>query len=122
MSAMALVQYPQITATAWAMRPGRRSVWGEFRQAGHGCGTLRPMRVFGIDCGTEITGYGVVENDDTGRQPRLVMKAMGAIRLVKSKTTAERLAQVFHELSAELERWKPDAVAIEEVFYSVNAK
>jgi crossover junction endodeoxyribonuclease RuvC len=80
------------------------------------------MRVFGIDCGTEITGYGVVETDDTGRQPRLVMKAMGAIRLVKSKTTAERLAQVFHELSAELERLKPDAVAIEEVFYSVNAK
>jgi crossover junction endodeoxyribonuclease RuvC len=50
------------------------------------------------------------------------MKAMGAIRLAKSKTTAERLEQVFRELSAELERWKPDAVAIEEVFYSVNAK
>ena len=80
------------------------------------------MRVFGIDCGTEITGYGVVEPDDTGRQPRLVMKAMGAIRLAKSKTTAERLEQVYRELSAELERWKPDAVAIEEVFYSVNAK
>jgi crossover junction endodeoxyribonuclease RuvC len=80
------------------------------------------MRVFGIDCGTEITGYGVVESDDTGRQPRLVMKAMGAIRLAKSRTTAERLEQVYSELSAELERWKPDAVAIEEVFYSVNAK
>jgi crossover junction endodeoxyribonuclease RuvC len=80
------------------------------------------MRVFGIDCGTEITGYGVVESDDSARQPHLVMKAMGAIRLVKSKTTAERLEQVFTALSAELERWKPDAVAIEEVFYSVNAK
>jgi crossover junction endodeoxyribonuclease RuvC len=80
------------------------------------------MRVFGIDCGTEVTGYGVVESDDAGRQPRLKMMAMGAIRLVKSKTTAERLEQVFVALSAELERWKPDAVAIEEVFYSVNAK
>ncbi len=80
------------------------------------------MRVFGIDCGTEITGYGVVESDDTGREARLVMMAMGAIRLVKSKTTAERLEQVFRGLSAELERWKPDTVAIEEVFYSVNAK
>ena len=46
------------------------------------------MRVFGIDCGTEITGFGVVESDDAARQPRLEMKAMGAIRLVKSKTTA----------------------------------
>jgi crossover junction endodeoxyribonuclease RuvC len=81
------------------------------------------MRVFGIDCGTEVTGFGVVESDDgSGRQPRLIMKAMGAIRLAKSKTLPVRLEQVFRELSAELERWKPDAVAIEEVFYSVNAK
>jgi len=80
------------------------------------------MRVFGIDCGTEVTGFGVVETYDAGRQPRLAMKAMGAIRLVKSKTTAERLEQVYLALSAELERWEPDAVAIEEVFYSVNAK
>jgi crossover junction endodeoxyribonuclease RuvC len=80
------------------------------------------MRVFGIDCGTEITGYGVVETDDSGRQQRLALKAMGAIRLKKSLTTAERLEQVFRELSSELLRWTPDAVAIEEVFYSVNAK
>ncbi len=80
------------------------------------------MRVFGIDCGTEITGYGVVESDDSGRQQRLVLKAMGAIRLAKTKTLPVRLEQVFRELNAELERWRPDAVAIEEVFYSVNAK
>jgi crossover junction endodeoxyribonuclease RuvC len=80
------------------------------------------MRVFGIDCGTEVTGYGVVESDDSGRQPRLVMKAMGAIRLSKTKPLPVRLEQVFRELSAELQLWKPDAVAIEEVFYSVNAK
>jgi crossover junction endodeoxyribonuclease RuvC len=80
------------------------------------------MRVFGIDCGTEITGFGVVESDDGARTPRLVSKAMGAIRLKKSLSTAERLLQVFRELSTQLDLWKPDAVAIEEVFYSVNAK
>ena len=80
------------------------------------------MRVFGIDCGTEITGYGVVESCDTRRESKLVMMAMGAIRLKKALTTAERLEQVYRELSTELERWSPDAVAIEEVFYSVNAK
>ena len=80
------------------------------------------MRVFGIDCGTEVTGFGVVESDDSGRQQRLVMKAMGAIRLAKTKTLPVRLEQVFRELSAEMVRWQPDAVAIEEVFYSVNAK
>ena len=80
------------------------------------------MRVFGIDCGTEITGFGVVELDDSAQRPQLAFKAMGAIRQPKSKTLPVRLAQVFGELSTALELWKPDVVAIEEVFYSVNAK
>jgi len=83
-------------------------------EAGGGWDKLRRMRVFGIDCGTEITGFGVVEAVDSGREHGLRMVGMGAVRLVKSKTTAERLE--------ELERWRPDTVAIEEVFYSVNAK
>jgi crossover junction endodeoxyribonuclease RuvC len=33
-----------------------------------------------------------------------------------------RLEQVFRELSEQMAQWQPDAVAIEEVFYSVNAK
>lgn len=80
------------------------------------------MRVFGIDCGTEITGFGVVETCDSGREPQLVCKAMGGIRLSKRQALPQRLEQVFRDLSAELERWQPDVVAIEEVFYSVNAK
>ena len=47
---------------------------------------------------------------------------MGAIRLARSRALAERLEQVFGELSAAIERWRPDTVAVEEVFYSVNAK
>ena len=51
-----------------------------------------------------------------------VCKAAGALKLAKSRELPGRLAQVYSELSAELERWQPDQVAIEEVFYSVNAK
>ncbi len=80
------------------------------------------MRVFGIDCGTEITGFGVVESDDTGSLPQLLCKAIGSIRLVKTKTLPVRLAQVYAELTQEIIRWQPDVVAIEEVFYSVNPK
>lgn len=80
------------------------------------------MRVFGIDCGTEVTGFGVVEPVEMGRQARLVCKTMGAIRLAKNKSLPQRLNQVYEELITELERWQPDVVAIEEVFYSVNAK
>jgi crossover junction endodeoxyribonuclease RuvC len=80
------------------------------------------MRVFGIDCGTEITGFGVVDSDDSGQLSRLVCQTSGAIRLAKSLSPSERLAEVHRILSAELERWEPEVVAIEEVFYSVNAK
>lgn len=80
------------------------------------------MRVFGIDCGTEVTGFGVVETVESGRELRLTCTAQGAIRLRKDRPLPLRLEQVFHELNAEMERWQPEVVAIEEVFYSVNAK
>jgi len=80
------------------------------------------MRVFGIDCGTEVTGFGVVDSCDGAHEPQLRFQAMGAIRLAKTRALPARLEQVFEELTTELERWRPDTVAIEEVFYSVNAK
>jgi crossover junction endodeoxyribonuclease RuvC len=80
------------------------------------------MRVFGIDCGTECTGYGIVEWDDTARLPQLVSLGAGGIRLPKKEPQAQRLALVYAKLVALLEVHHPDVVAIEEVFYSVNAK
>jgi crossover junction endodeoxyribonuclease RuvC len=80
------------------------------------------MRVLGIDCGTEITGYGVVETDEGSRNPRLICRGFGAIRLAKQKTMPQRLKQVFDELNAAVQEWQPEVVAVEEVFYSVNAK
>ncbi len=80
------------------------------------------MRVFGIDCGTEVTGFGVVESNDSGQLAHLECKTLGAIRLSKSKALPARLAQVYAELCDQLAMWQPEVVAIEEVFYSVNAK
>jgi crossover junction endodeoxyribonuclease RuvC len=87
-----------------------------------GCGKLAAMRVFGIDCGTEVTGFGVVDSCETGRESRLECKALGGIKLAKSKPLPVRLEQVYRELSEAMALWRPDVVAIEEVFYSVNAK
>ena len=95
--------------------------WGDHRtiqSAIH----LDAMRVFGIDCGTEVTGFGVVDSGEGPRDQPLQFRAMGAIRLSKMQTLPERLNRVFSELTAEIERWRPDTVAVEEVFYSVNAK
>jgi crossover junction endodeoxyribonuclease RuvC len=80
------------------------------------------MRVFGIDCGTEFTGYGVVEVDCAARMPRLVHLAAGTIRLNKKETPPQRLAQVYAELIAMLALHQPEVVAIEEVFFSANVK
>ncbi len=77
------------------------------------------MRVLGIDCGTEFTGFGVVEQGGRGK---LLYIAAGAIQASKKSCMSERLNHIFESLAALLETHHPDVVAIEEVFYSVNAK
>ena len=80
------------------------------------------MRVFGIDCGTEYTGWGVVEAVETAHARRLEPIAAGAIKLNKKQSTPQRLQQVYAELVALLETYAPDSVAIEDVFFAANAK
>ena len=80
------------------------------------------MRVFGIDCGTEFTGYGVVEVEETARTQRLRPLCAGAIKLNKKDHTPARLARVYSELTALMEMWEPQVVAIEDVFFAANAK
>jgi|SRR5882724_3762933 len=80
------------------------------------------MRVFGIDCGTERTGWGVVEADDSGREVRLIPIAAGAIKLNKKQATPVRLQQVYAELMGLLTAYAPQVVAIEDVFFAANAK
>src|SRR5579884_2195036 len=77
------------------------------------------MRILGIDCGTEYTGYGIVEQD---RKQKLIHIVSGAITLNKKQSLSLRLRHVFEKLSEIIEINRPEAVAIEEVFYSVNAK
>src|SRR5271163_4736107 len=84
------------------------------------------MRVFGIDCGTDCTGYGVVEWAESGyagsREPCLVALTSGGIRLPKGDTMPQKLGFVYRELMLLLDVHRPEVVAIEEVFYSANVK
>jgi crossover junction endodeoxyribonuclease RuvC len=77
------------------------------------------MRVLGVDCGTEYTGFGVVElcPDDT-----LVCLACGAIRLSPREALPRRLATIFERLAVIIQEHQPDNVAIEDVFYALNVK
>lgn len=60
--------------------------------------------------------------DHEARLPRLRHMAAGTIRLSKRDKTPVRLAQVYAELTALLAMHAPEVVAIEEVFFSANAK
>src|SRR5258708_734707 len=77
------------------------------------------MRVLGIDCGSEYTGYGVVEEL---ADRRLVSHANGAIKLKPRDPMALKLQQIFSSLSAIIVEHQPEMVAIEDVFYAVNVK
>jgi crossover junction endodeoxyribonuclease RuvC len=77
------------------------------------------MRVLGIDCGSDTTGYGVVE---AGPDGELHAVEAGAIKLAGRDRLPARLERVFRKLSEVIEQHRPDAVAIEDVFYAVNAK
>ena len=76
------------------------------------------MRIFGIDPGSERTGYGCVESD--GRRHRLV--TCGAITAPPAGGLPQRLSNIYRELTSLLRTAQPDCVAIENVFYSVNAR
>ena len=77
------------------------------------------MRVLGIDCGTQYTGYGVVELSLAGE---LLYLTCGAIKLPARQALSAKLATVFSQLSIIIADHHPDEVAIEDVFHAVNAK
>jgi crossover junction endodeoxyribonuclease RuvC len=81
--------------------------------------TIVCMRVLGIDCGTQYTGYGVVEQTGEGE---LRCIAAGAIRLSPRELLPNRLQQIFTKLSELIAAHRPELAAIEDVFYAVNVK
>ena len=76
------------------------------------------MRVLGIDCGSERTGYGVIDSD--GLQHRKV--AAGVIRASTKQTFERRLLDIASGLRRLIGEHAPECAAVEGVFYSANVK
>lgn len=76
------------------------------------------MRVLGIDCGSERTGFGIVDSD--GRIHRLVDS--GVIKTSPRDPFEKRLGAIAAGLRARIQDYQPDMAAVEEVFYAVNVK
>ncbi len=76
------------------------------------------MRTLGIDPGSRVTGYGVVEQAGG----RIVRVEHGEIRIKSGEPFTRCLARIYDELTGVIERTKPDAVALEDLFYGKNVK
>jgi crossover junction endodeoxyribonuclease RuvC len=76
------------------------------------------VRVFGVDPGSERTGYGCVETDGSRHQ----IVACGAISSPAALPFPEKLHRIHAELTIVLAECRPACVAIENLFYSVNAR
>ena len=79
------------------------------------------MRVLGIDPGTSVTGYGVVEyGNGTPAFGRLI--ECGVIRLTPRSPLPRRLAQLHDGIVQLIERHQPTALALEDAFYHKNVR
>ena len=76
------------------------------------------MRVLGIDCGTERTGFGVIESDGVSHR----MITCGVIRTSPRESLASRLSDIAKQLRLTLQEHRPEAAAVEDVFHAVNTR
>jgi len=76
------------------------------------------MRIIGIDPGTAIIGWGIVEENGGN----LSAIAYGHITTEKGLDSAERLFTLANELETVLKFHTPEEAAVEELFFSTNVK
>jgi crossover junction endodeoxyribonuclease RuvC len=76
------------------------------------------MRVLGIDCGSQTTGFGIIDSDDQ----RHCLVAAGAIRLSPKQTFSQRLLKIHDQMDQLILRYSPSVLAVEDQFYLSNFK
>ena len=74
------------------------------------------MIILGIDPGLAIVGWGVVEY----RSGKFKTLGYGAIRTPAGTRTEERLAGIYRDLNTVIDHFKPDEMAVEELFFTNN--
>ncbi len=74
------------------------------------------MRILGIDPGFAIVGWGVLEYNGS----HFTVCGYGAIQTPANMKMEERLALIYGELSAIIDKFKPDQMAVEELFFNTN--
>ena len=79
------------------------------------------MRVLGVDPGTRVTGYGVIETGNgTPGMGRLV--ECGVLRFGRNNPLPFRLAELHNEIAMLIKRHQPSVLALEDAFYHKNVR
>jgi len=79
---------------------------------------IAPYRLLGVDPGTTLLGFAIIEIDGT----KLRMLEMGVIHLSKLPSHEERLQRIFERITQVISIHKPREMAIEAPFYGKNAQ
>lgn len=75
-------------------------------------------RVLGIDPGSRVTGYGIVEEKDK----KLISIASGVIQIRTDGEFSDRLKKIYQGITDIIEKYQPDSVAVENIFFAKNAR
>jgi crossover junction endodeoxyribonuclease RuvC len=76
------------------------------------------IRTIGVDPGSRFTGYGIVEGDGF----KLKHIHHGTLKLPAARPLSDRLMIIFDELNASIREYRPEFMAVEEVFFAKNVK
>jgi len=75
------------------------------------------MRILGIDPGTGILGFGVIDMDAKGK---VTMLDAGVIRTPVKQPDSDRLLTIFDELTEIIKDQRPDVMSVEKLFFAQN--
>ena len=76
------------------------------------------MRIIGIDPGTAITGFSILESENG----EIKLLDYGCIRTQAGLSQSTRLNQIAKDLSTLIKKWEPEKAAIEKLFFKKNIK
>ncbi len=80
------------------------------------------MIIFGIDPGTATTGYGVISKSGQTKNNGLSLIEYGCISTSKDQEMPMRLYSIQKQLHSLLKQYKPDCIAVEQLFFGVNSR
>lgn len=78
------------------------------------------MRILGIDPGTALCGWGIIEKEK--RSGHLRLAGCGCVVTKKGLPLEDRLFKIYHELLKVIKKYKPEVLVCEEIFFFKNLK